>query len=133
MVLERALQAVAASSDTLEDAVVAVVLRAAEWLSSHPALRFVMTAEPEVLLPHLAFDGADRVLHAGAMVIAPALTPFLDPDAAERAGEWLARMILSYVSSPTDLVDLADPLSVRMLVADFVVPGFVSVSDRSRG
>ena len=92
-----------------------------------------MTAEPELLLPHLAFDGADRVLHAGATVVAPALAPFLGPDAAERAGEWLARMILSYVCSPTDLVDLADPISVRRLVADFVVPGLLSVSDASRG
>jgi AcrR family transcriptional regulator len=130
VVLEHELQAVAAESPTLEDAVVAVVLRAAEWLASHPALQFVMTAEPEVLLPHLAFDGADRVLHAGAKVVAPALTPFLDPDSAERAGEWLARMILSYVSSPTDSVDLADPNSVRRLVADFVVPGLTSVDSR---
>ena len=28
---------------------------------------------------------------------------------------------------------LADPISVRRLVADFVVPGLVSVSDSSRG
>ena len=42
-------------------------------------------------------------------------------------------MILSYVSSPTDSVDLADPSSVRRLVADFVVPGLTSVSDASRG
>jgi AcrR family transcriptional regulator len=132
-VLECELQAATADAPTLEDAAVAIVLRAADWLAGHPALRFVMTAEPEVLLPHLAFDGADRLLHAGATVVAPALARFLDADAAERAGEWLARMILSYVSSPTELVDLADPISVRRLVADFVVPGLVSVSDASRG
>jgi hypothetical protein len=86
-----------------------------------------MTAEPDLLLPHLAFDGADRVLRAGATVVAPALTRFVGPDAADRAGEWLARMILSYVCSPTDLVDLADPLSVRRLVADFVAPGLASL------
>jgi hypothetical protein len=91
-----------------------------------------VAAEPEVLLPHLAFDGADRVLRGGAQVVAPALAPFLGSEAAERAGEWLARIILSYLCSPTDLVDLADPVSVRRLVADFVVPGLVSVSDASR-
>jgi AcrR family transcriptional regulator len=132
-VLEHELQAVAADAPTLEDAAVAIVLRAADWLTGHPALQFVMLAEPDALLPHLAFDGADRVLHAGAHVVAPALTRFLGPDAAERAGEWLARMILSYVCSPTDLVDLADPVSVRRLVGDFVVPGLLSVSDASRG
>jgi hypothetical protein len=118
---------------------VATVVTAAGWLAAQPALNFVMTAEPEVVLPHLAFDGADRVLRAGARVIAPSLRRFLDGGDggddeyadSERAGEWLARMILSYVSCPTDSVDLADPISVRRLVADFVVPGLVSVSNAS--
>jgi AcrR family transcriptional regulator len=127
------LRVATARSDSLEDAVVAIVLRSAQWLVGHRALQFVMTAEPDVLLPHLAFAGADRVLHAGALVIAPALEPFLPADASVRGGEWLARMILSYVCSPTDTVDLADPISVRRLVADFVVPGLASVSDASRG
>jgi AcrR family transcriptional regulator len=131
-VLARELQAAAADAPSFEDAVVAVVLRSAGWLSGHPALQFIVAAEPEVLLPHLAFDGADRVLRAGAQVVAPALAPFLGPESAERAAEWLARIILSYLCSPTDLVDLADPVSVRRLVADFVVPGLVSVSDASR-
>jgi AcrR family transcriptional regulator len=128
--LSRALQAASADADSLEGVAVAIVLEAARWLAAHPALSFVVTAEPDVLLPHLAFDGADRVLHAGALIVAPALARFLDPAAAARAGEWLARMILSYVASPTDAVDLADPISVRRLVADFVVPGLTSVDSR---
>ena len=139
-VLGQLLEARTAGAESLEDAVVAIVVTAAGWLAAQPALNFVMTAEPEVVLPHLAFDGADRVLRAGAGVIAPSLRRFLDGGGgddeyadSERAGEWLARMILSYVSCPTDSVDLADPISVRRLVADFVVPGLVSVSDASRG
>ena len=128
-VLRRELQAVSADAESLEDATVAIVLRAADWLAGHPALQFVMIAEPDLLLPHLAFDGADRVLQAGARVVAPALTRFVGSDDSERAGEWLARMILSYVCSPTDLVDLADPISVRRLVADFVAPGLASISN----
>jgi len=131
-VLAHELQTAAANAGSLEDAAVAIVLRAADWLTTHPALVFVMTAEPDLLLPHLAFDGADRVLRAGAQVVAPALTPFVDPADAERAGEWLARMILSYVCSPTALVDLADPISVRRLVADFVAPGLASLSNAPR-
>jgi AcrR family transcriptional regulator len=135
--LEAALQSAAAGADSLEDAVVAIVIRSASWLAEHRALQFVITAEPEVLLPHLAFDGADRLLQAGSRVVAPALARFFAPrdscGDATRAGEWLARMILSYVCSPTDLVDLADPSSVRRLVADFVVPGLTSVTDALRG
>lgn len=133
VVLTGVLEAASAHADSLDDAVVAVVLAAAGWLTAHPALSFVCVAEPEVLLPHLAFEGADRVLAAGARVVAPSLERFLDPADSERAGEWLARMILSYVVTPTDSVDLSDPISVRRLVADFVVPGFPSIVDSPRG
>jgi AcrR family transcriptional regulator len=131
--LTAALQAASADTESLSDAVVAIVVTAAAWLAAQPALNFIMTAEPEILLPHLAFDGADRVLRAGAQVVAPSLERFVGTDNALRAGEWLARMILTYVSSPTDAVDLADPASVRRLVADFVVPGLTTVSNSSRG
>jgi AcrR family transcriptional regulator len=130
--LEATLQAAAAETSSLADAVAAVMLAAARWLVAQPALSFVMTAEPEVLLPHLAFDGADRVLQSGARVVAPSLERFLGPE-SRRAAEWLTRMILSYVCSPTDSVDLADPISVRRLVGDFVVPGFSSIVDSPRG
>jgi AcrR family transcriptional regulator len=132
-VLSATLQATAAEADSLDDAVVDIVVGAAGWLARHPALQFVVTAEPEVLLPHLAFDGADRILHVGARVLAPSLERFVGASDSERAGEWLARIILSYVVSPSDSVDLTDPISVRRLVADFVVPGLVSLVDSPRG
>src|SRR5205814_557270 len=116
-----------AHATTVSDAVVAIVLEAQRRLAAHEALTFVLLAEPDVLLPHLAFDGADRVLDAGARVVAPALTRFLGADAA-RAAEWLARILLSYLSCPTASVDLSDPASVRALVDDFVVPGLTTVS-----
>ncbi|HEY5011936.1 MAG TPA: hypothetical protein VIK61_04420, partial [Acidimicrobiia bacterium] len=80
-----------------------------------------------------AFDGADRVLRAGAAVFAPSLERFLGADGALRGGEWLTRLLLSYVSSPAESVDLLDPASVRRLVADFVVPGLPSIVDSPRG
>jgi AcrR family transcriptional regulator len=131
--LAAALQAASATADSLDDAVTAIVVQGARRLASHPALAFVIAAEPEVLLPHLAFDGADRVLAAGARILAPSLEPFLGIVASERAGEWLARILLSYVSSPTDSVDLSDPVSVRALVSDFVVPGLTSIAEFPQG
>ncbi|HEX4491460.1 MAG TPA: TetR/AcrR family transcriptional regulator [Acidimicrobiia bacterium] len=128
--LSAALDHAAASATTLSDAVVAMVLEAQRWLTAHDALNFVLLAEPELLLPHLAFDGADRVLDAGARVVAPALARFLDSDDAARAAEWLARILLSYLCSPTDTVELSDPNSVRALVDDFVVPGLTTVSSQ---
>jgi AcrR family transcriptional regulator len=128
--LSAALEHAAASAATLSDAVVAIVLEVQRWLDGHDALSFVLLAEPEVLLPHLAFDGADRVLDAGARVVAPALARFLDSDGALRAAEWVARMLLSYLCSPTGTVDLSDSVSVRALVDDFVVPGLTAVSSQ---
>jgi AcrR family transcriptional regulator len=128
--LSTRLERAAAPAVTVSDAVVAIVLEAHGWLTAHDALTFVLLAEPDVLLPHLAFDGADRVLAAGARVVAPALARFLDPDDAARAAEWLARILLSYLCSPTAAVDLSDPVSVRALVDDFVVPGLTTVSSQ---
>ena len=136
--LRAALEMAATGTDSaarcsLEETVAVVVTRAAGWLAAHPALQFVIAAEPDLLLPHLAFDGADRVLRAGAEVFAPSLERFLGADDAQRAGEWLTRLLLSYVSSPAESVDLLDPASVRRLVADFVVPGLTSIVDSPRG
>jgi AcrR family transcriptional regulator len=125
-VLERA----AAPATNLTDAVVAIMLEAQRWLAAHEALTFVLLAEPDVLLPHLAFDGADRVLEAGARVVASALPRFLEADDAARGAEWLARILLSYLCSPTATVDLSDPVSVRSLVDDFVVPGLTTVASQ---
>jgi AcrR family transcriptional regulator len=124
--LATALESASARADSLHDAVSAIVLEAQRRLAAHEALAFVLTTEPELLLPHLAFDGADRVLDAGARVVAPALERFVDRADAERAAEWLARVLLSYLCDPSDAVDLTDPESVRMLVDDFLVPGLTS-------
>ena len=120
------LRLASAAAESLDDAVTLIVLEAQRRLSAHEALAFVLTTEPELLLPHLAFDGADRVLDAGARVVAPALARFLDPADAARAAEWLARVLLSYLCDPSHTVDLSDPVSVRALVVDFVVPSLTS-------
>src|SRR5260370_22901669 len=57
-----ALRDAAASAETLEDAVVALLVTAGTELGAHPALRFVADFEPDSLLPHLAFSGGDPCL-----------------------------------------------------------------------
>ena len=71
-----------------------IMFRAAEWLAEHPALQFVMTAEPDVLLPHLAFEGADRVLSGrGSSGSPPALKPILHAQSAPESVEVLAERV----------------------------------------
>ena len=111
--------------DTLEDAVVAAIVTAVDALDHHHALQYVLLVEQEVLLPHLAFHRADDFLRDASALVAPAIAPFLPAGREERAAEWLVRIVLSYACSPSPAVDLRDAGSVRCLVADFILPGFV--------
>jgi len=116
----------AAASETLGDAIAAAVTSAVELLREHAALTFVATYEPEVLLRYLAFEREDAVLSTAATLVAPAFTRFLDAAAATRLAEWIARITLSYLVSPSETFDIGDVAHVRALVDDFVLPGFVN-------
>jgi AcrR family transcriptional regulator len=110
---------------TFADAVVAVVVSGARELRAHDALQFLLAHEPEAVLGHLAFVPGDRVLVAVGDAIAPAFDRWLAPDAATRAGDWLARVVRSYALMPRPPVDLTDPALARTFVTALVLPGLV--------
>jgi AcrR family transcriptional regulator len=114
------------ATSSLEDLLVAGISEAGRRLQAHAALQFLLAHEPEAVLPHFAFRSADAVLATAAAFTAPYLARYLPADAAPRAGEWVARIVLSYTSCPADGVDLADEESVRRLARTFVLPGLVS-------
>jgi len=116
----------------LGDAITTVVTTATAFLSTHPALTFVARHEPEQLLPFLAFEREDAVLRTAAVLVAPAFTRFLPEADAVRLGEWIARIALSYLFSPSETFDIGDAAHVRALVDDFVLPGFVNSEGVSR-
>jgi AcrR family transcriptional regulator len=126
-----ALRDAAAATDTLEDAVVALLVTAGVELGAHPALRFVADFEPDWLLPHLAFAGGDRFLAAAADALAPAVARFVGADDAARAGEWIARVGLCLLCSPVSPVALGDEASVRGYAREFIVPALDPLSARS--
>ena len=114
-------------ADTLEDVVVAGVTTSARLLAGHDALAYLLAHEPEVVLPHVAFDRMGNLFGLAAAFADPHLARFL-PDAEQRgrAAEWLARVVLTYVFNPVDGVDLADPVAARNLVRTFVLPGLLA-------
>jgi AcrR family transcriptional regulator len=114
----------AAAAGTLADAVVAVIGEGAHTFRTHPALGFVLAHEPEIVAPALSFEQGSAMLGVAAELVAPAFTRFLPAADAERLGEWLARLTLSYLCNPSEHVDLEDPAQVRDLVDAFVLPGF---------
>jgi AcrR family transcriptional regulator len=111
---------------TFEDAVVAMVVRAARELRDHEALQFLFAFEPEVVLPHVTFDAGNRFLVGAGSAVAPALERFLPAARADRAGEWLARVVLTHAVSPTSPIDLTDEAAARVLVRDLVLPGLLA-------
>ena len=121
-----------ATTATLADAITSVVTTSVRFLGGHPALAFVCAHEPDVLLPFLAFEREDAVLRTAAVLVAPAFVRFLAADDATRLGEWIARITLSYLFSPSEIFDIGNAEHVRALVDDFVVPGFVNSEGVSR-
>lgn len=126
-----ALRDAATGAETLEDAVVALLVTAGVELGHHPALRYVADFEPDWLLPHLAFAGGDRFLAAAADALAPALDHVVGAHHASRAAEWIARVGLCLLCSPASPVALDDEASVRAYAREFIVPALDPLSIRS--
>ena len=118
----------AEETDTLADAVVAVMLTCADTVRTHAALGFVLAHEPEIVALQLSFERGSAVLRAAAQLVAPAFTRFVPADRAERFGEWVARLTLSYLCDPSEHVQLDQPAQVRELVEAFVLPGITRSS-----
>ena len=129
--IAEAVNASIASDGTLIDAVTNAIVTTARRLNENPALAFVLVHEPEALVPFLAFDAAAIALRHAAAFGAVAFEPWLDPVAAERAGELIARIVLAYLS-PQEISILTDPETVRDLASTFLVPGLMQLHNVTR-
>jgi AcrR family transcriptional regulator len=114
------------AESTFQDAVVAMVVRAARELRDNEALQFLFAFEPELVLPHVTFDAGNRFLVGAGSAVAPALERFLPADRTDRAGEWLARVVLTHALSPSSPIDLTDEAAARALVRELVLPGLLA-------
>lgn len=123
--IEAAVAAAIAGAADLEDALVAAIVTVARHLDGHPAFRFLLAHEPELVLPHLAFHELDALLARVRAFGGPRLEAFLPADEAARTAEWVARIVISYTCSPSAGVTLTDDVSVRTLVRAFVLPGLL--------
>ncbi len=110
-------------AETLEDLLTQGITEAVRFVTEHEALRYLLMHEPELVLPNFAFHRLDKVLALAAGFAAPHLARFMPADDAAAAGDWVARVVLSYSLNPSGAVDPRDPASVRHLVRTFLVPG----------
>jgi AcrR family transcriptional regulator len=108
---------------TLDAALIAATLQAARDLDGHRALSFLLAHEPESIVSHLTFAQGARVLAWVGDALAPAFARWLTEEEARRAGEWIARVLRSYVLMPEPSIDLTDASTAHEFLRELVVPG----------
>ena len=113
---------VADGADSFEDALVWAITAFRSEFERHAALCFVLAHEPEIVLPLVSFEACNTVFDGGATLVADVAERFVDRDDAIRLGEWLTRLVVSCLMSPSDAFTLSDPSAIRRLVAEFVLP-----------
>jgi AcrR family transcriptional regulator len=110
-------------STTIGDALTAALAEASRQVVGHSGVAFLISNEPETIVPWLAFGGKEQVLAYATAVVAPALARFLSPPQSRRAAEWAVRVLFAFVVCPAPGVDLTDDASARALVTTFLLPG----------
>ena len=107
---------------------------AAHEVLEHDALQFVLAHEPEIVLPWITFDGADRFLALAGAALAPTFARYLPAADADRAAQWSTRIFLAYLGAENSPVTMTDAHEVRALVHDFVAPALrAPASQTNRG
>lgn len=120
----RAVAAIAdtvADARTIDDAVGAMFVTGARTLATSVALGALVAADPSALAPYLDFAGGEALLARLTDGLAPLLAPWAADPA--RAAEWVARIGIDLLRTPTPLIDPTDPAAVRRFVVTFVTPG----------
>jgi AcrR family transcriptional regulator len=115
-------------SASLEEVLERGLLFARRQVLEHEVLQKVLQTEPDVLLPKLTVE-SNRTVGLISGFLVPYLREHGLPEgvAVHEAADFLARMILSYISAPGRW-DLSDPDQVRTLVRVELLPGVVGES-----
>jgi AcrR family transcriptional regulator len=111
------------SAVALRDALVGGLWVAARFLTDHEALEKLMFDEPATVLTHVEFEEMNRTLATATASFAPLFERFVGLEAAARAVEWCARIVLSYLLFPADGADLTVREEAGALVDRHVLAG----------
>jgi AcrR family transcriptional regulator len=117
-------------ADSLDEVLERGLAFARRAILEHEVLQKVLETEPEVLLPKLTVE-QNRTVALIAGFLVPYLTEVRLAPGVEvhDAADFLARMILSYISSPGRW-NLESPSEVADLVAGELLPGVVDIETR---
>lgn len=121
-----------AAADTLDDVLAEGLSGAVRFLRESKPLHALLANEPELVMPHLAFDRMGTAFAVAAAVAERHLRRFLDEGDARRATELVARLALSHTLSRSADLDVGDLDAARHHVHRFVTPGLVPLIDSPR-
>jgi AcrR family transcriptional regulator len=111
------------SLDDLGDCVARAVSVAITRLRDHEALGYVREHEWEAVESFLAYDRLDSLFLLAGAAFGPSLLRFLPPERASHVAMWAARIVVSYLLSPSDEIDPADEATAHRLVTTYLLPG----------
>ena len=103
-----------------------------DYIGTHPLLSWVYENEPTELLPHLTVHWAP-ILDAARLFLKPYIDREVESGRLSRArakvaGDWITRVGISYLISPSEIVNLRDPRSVRKWVPGLILYGLAGPS-----
>ena len=121
--LYRTVDSEVAGAETLDDLLVAGIGSATRFLGDHATFQFLLAHEPDVVLPFLAFDRLEETFRSATGYVRRHLERFLPRDAAGDGAEWVVRVLMSYLLTPSDVVDLRRESDARRVVRTYLLPG----------
>ncbi len=111
------------TATTAAEVLVRAMCGAARFVAENAALTMLVTHEPDVLRPFLAFDQVQPILTASRAFVAPHLARHLSADRAEQVAEWATRLVISFTFAPDRSIDLTDLDAATRFVERFILPG----------
>jgi AcrR family transcriptional regulator len=108
---------------TLEDVLVAGIGSTTRFIGDHAAFQFLLAHEPDVVLPFLAFDRLETTFRAATGYVQGHLARFLTEADAATGAEWVVRVLMSYLLTPSDSLDLRRDADARHVVRTYLLPG----------
>jgi AcrR family transcriptional regulator len=115
---------------TLRDRLVEGLAFTVEYARDHELLQRMLELEPELVVTAFTLR-ADAVLRQAVALLAPELSAAADERrlvhiAPDVAAEWVARIAISLVLTPSVTRDLTDPAELRRYLESLLVGGLVT-------
>ncbi len=126
------LKEVAESADDLYDAISKTMAVATYHLNQNAALQKVIECDPDFILPFLVFENMDSVLITISKFGSEVFGKWLDEDISKVLIEWLARIVLTYFSSPKGQLKFNDENTISEFVDIFIRPGLSEMTKFQR-